>query len=372
MINDDKDLIAAMKQIRLSEAARERMRANLSAYADMHAMPSGNFRDFEVVGFVLSVFARSRPIFAGAFAVVLIASTGAGAALAAEQAIPGEVLYGVKVHVNEPVASVFAGSGEAKARYHAKLAVRRVEEAQLLEEKGVLTPELETDLAERFEAETMKAVEVAEKLADAGDISAPIAIRAELAENPVVERFVAAAVAEDATTATLAVADEVPEGMAPEVATMKRAEGGNEPVEARAMMATMAASDTEATEPPEGALKKAAPEQAMLEAPQPSALRVRVLRALALLDKSVDVEGSTAPAPEAVAAVQIARPKNQTASRALLTGASVSQAAREFMLASTTASSTPDRTSPAFDPALLKQVGREVTPLTSEGDASSE
>lgn len=63
--------------------------------------------------------------------VVIVAGTG-GASAFAEKSIPGDLLYGVKVSINEPVAGIFAFSKEEKTEWKERLIERRLKEAQKL------------------------------------------------------------------------------------------------------------------------------------------------------------------------------------------------------------------------------------------------
>jgi len=87
------------------------------------------------------------------FIAILIALTG-GASAAAEQALPGDALYNVKVNVNEEVRGWVTLSDEAKANWEAVLAIRRVEEAEKLAVKAdsSLDAEARADLEARFQA----------------------------------------------------------------------------------------------------------------------------------------------------------------------------------------------------------------------------
>ena len=216
----EKDILQGIKDLRLSGKERALMRSELSAYADLHSMPSVEATSFNSLAFLGNIFAHSRVLMAGSLALVIVITGSSATASAAEKAVPGEALYGVKVLVNEPVASVFAGTGASKARYHAKLAVRRVEEAEVLESRGAFTPEHAAELTERFVQETEKAEAEVARLESKGDVSASLAIRTELAsdlslhvEVPVVEETVALAKSAAAPTlmqVSTEVVDEAP------------------------------------------------------------------------------------------------------------------------------------------------------------------
>ncbi len=385
-----------MKMVRLSDSARTRMREQLSAYADLHSMPSQAGGSFQILPFMMMALTRSRPVLAGALMVVLVAGVGGTAALAAESTVPGDVLYPVKVSVNEPVAAVFAGSGEGQARFHAKLAVRRVEEAAKLEADGKLTPEVEAHLAEKFETETARALETADKLAAGGDMSAPLAIRAELADNPVVQQFALAAPTEEESTSTdapvLAVTDtaDVPADAAV-ATTMMAADAASAggAAEARTMMAKEVVSEPEAPSAPVAAkqapvAQKTARKAVVVQAKLPESIRARIARTVALLEQRTSAATTSENgAIESVATVQIARPQQQEGSQALLAGTSVTRAQRAKTqtqgIASTTAavpvgdasaaaSVSGEAVAPAFNPELIREVGKTTNVI----DAASQ
>lgn len=79
----------------------------------------------------------SHPAFAAA---VLVLCVGSATSYAATFALPGDPLYSFKTRVNEPIVGITAFSPVAKAQWSARLANRRLEEAELLAASGKLTP----------------------------------------------------------------------------------------------------------------------------------------------------------------------------------------------------------------------------------------
>lgn len=65
----------------------------------------------------------------------------------AEQAVPGDVLYGVKVRINEEVRGSLNISAEQKANWETLRVERRLNEARQLAKAGKLTPEMEARVA---------------------------------------------------------------------------------------------------------------------------------------------------------------------------------------------------------------------------------
>src|SRR6185312_12009425 len=84
------------------------------------------------------VFSPGLQLASGSLALVLVAGTGT--AFAAQGALPGSALYGVKVNIEEPLQGAFATSPVAKANWNTQLAARRLSEAVQLAAQNQLTP----------------------------------------------------------------------------------------------------------------------------------------------------------------------------------------------------------------------------------------
>lgn len=83
-------------------------------------------------------------IAAGAFALVLIV----GVPFAAERSVPGDVLYPVKVRINEEVREGLTFDGYKKVAWETERVERRIAEARLLAKEGKLTEETEAAIGE--------------------------------------------------------------------------------------------------------------------------------------------------------------------------------------------------------------------------------
>jgi hypothetical protein len=71
---------------------------------------------------------------------------------AAESSLPGEILYAIKVGINEQLRSFFNFSPTSKALWEIRLAERRLGEASMLIEKGGLSAKESEDLLEKLKA----------------------------------------------------------------------------------------------------------------------------------------------------------------------------------------------------------------------------
>ncbi|MHB8652017.1 MAG: DUF5667 domain-containing protein [Minisyncoccota bacterium] len=84
--------------------------------------------------------------------IALIFAIGGGTSIAAEQSLPGDLLYPVKVHVNEPVRGAVAISDNDQAAWDTALANRRLEEAETLAAKGTLSTSTQAEIASSLNA----------------------------------------------------------------------------------------------------------------------------------------------------------------------------------------------------------------------------
>jgi len=146
--------------IRLSAGEKRDLKARIVSYMDYHPMMS-TMKPVQPVVASFESFVQVRlnawflrPI-AGIVAVVLIV----GLPLAAESAQPGDVLYMMKVRVNEEVQARLALSPYEKVAWDVTRVERRVAEARLLAKEGKLTTEAETQLAVTLKEHTDSAAE---------------------------------------------------------------------------------------------------------------------------------------------------------------------------------------------------------------------
>ena len=97
------------------------------------------------------IFTKPMPI-----AIIIAILIGGGVSAAAEQSLPGETLFPLKVSVNEKVRGFLAVSGEAEANLQIKLAERRLEEAEKLVSNNNLNEKARIHLEENFQKHAEK------------------------------------------------------------------------------------------------------------------------------------------------------------------------------------------------------------------------
>lgn len=182
------NFIKEIKATRLSDGVRARMRAELSAYADLHSAPEaavmksgdGRFIWYESRWSALALFTYPRKHMALFVPIMIALALGGGTSFAAERALPGDTLYPIKVEVNERVRSALTFSAEGEAELAARLAERRLAEAEKLIVEGRFDAETRAELETKIEARLNQADAAAERMAERGNAARAAEIRAQL------------------------------------------------------------------------------------------------------------------------------------------------------------------------------------------------
>lgn len=110
------------------------------------------------------------PLWVTASMVILLVA-GSGVSFAAQGSLPGDVLYPVKVNVNEKVQTALAFTPKAKVQVEQSLAETRIEEAETLAAQGRLSDTIKSDLSENFNAHAASAQARNAEIKSGGDVN---------------------------------------------------------------------------------------------------------------------------------------------------------------------------------------------------------
>lgn len=137
--------------VKLQSVEREALRARVVSYMEYHplpvesqktkkgtAQPSPFVEAFKVVPVPAGMILRWSAVFSVLLLMII--------PVLAEQTVPGDNLYAVKVRFNEEVRSSLTLEQHAKVEWEAKRLNRRIAEARQLASEGRLTPEIEVDV----------------------------------------------------------------------------------------------------------------------------------------------------------------------------------------------------------------------------------
>ncbi len=122
---------------------------------------AGNFQS------VISLF-HIHSLRAAAVVIMFFVVVGAGGtSFAAQNSLPGDILYPIMVNINEGVKSALL-SGTAQIEYEVKRAKNRVEEAKKLVVEDRLSPEIKDQISVRLSSHVFKVQKEVENLAKSG------------------------------------------------------------------------------------------------------------------------------------------------------------------------------------------------------------
>lgn len=176
MKNKFKQIIKESKGVHLTK--EEKLGALRILQAHMDSVPV-----IERGGVRLGYKGQKQTKFALKFMPLVIAlflAVSGGTALAANGALPGDLLYPVKVGFNEQVVDILSLTSEAKAKHQSELAAERIEELQELSVRGILNAEVKARAGVNFEKHTEKALKLIEKLEEKGKFEAAAEISSRL------------------------------------------------------------------------------------------------------------------------------------------------------------------------------------------------
>lgn len=152
----DTEIKKYAEKINLKISEREALRERILSYMEYHPLKKQHERLIASPYLVsekfvfLNIHKMHRRVI-GAVVVLMLTI----APLAAERAVPGDVLYLVKTGVNETMQEKFATSPYEKIQFETKLIERRIAEARTLASEGNLTDEVKTHIEETVKEHTV-------------------------------------------------------------------------------------------------------------------------------------------------------------------------------------------------------------------------
>lgn len=154
----EKNMTQVASKIRLTTIQKHQLRERLLSYMAYHPLPealkahpaAGFFSYAEFTFFIQSWRGRT-----GAVLAALVLAVGIPAV--AERSVPGDILYPVKVRVNEEVLAQLSLSPYEKLEWETRRVERRIAEARLLAKEGKLTEEVEAQITETVKEHTASA-----------------------------------------------------------------------------------------------------------------------------------------------------------------------------------------------------------------------
>ncbi len=170
MKEDLKNFIKRAKDVRLSEDERGLLRSRILEFISFNPIrgktPVIHQRTY------VSIF-EFRHFMKAASLVLIVAVVigGTGVSYAASKALPGEMLYAVKVNINEGVEETLATTPQAKLAIQSEHIQKRLDEVQMLRKEKKLSPETQKIVADKITEHTEDVIKSIDDLKKEGDVT---------------------------------------------------------------------------------------------------------------------------------------------------------------------------------------------------------
>lgn len=180
-----KKLAHDMKSVRLTEPEKTALRGDLLHFMKENPATQQAPRRVEdpsedqgswLGSFLMFLVPRPMPVLA---AMMVIAVSGGGISFAAEGSLPGDLLYPVKVSINEEVTALFKVSQADKLQWEIKRSERRLAEADILKQRGTLNDSAMARLSEGIESHDASIERLENKLQMNGQDEVLLALQTE-------------------------------------------------------------------------------------------------------------------------------------------------------------------------------------------------
>lgn len=184
------------RSVRLTPDEEIDMRLAVMRYVQAHP-PSGAARRGSSLQNYLSMLLsctasfRVMPMLAS---FLLVALFGTGVSFAASSALPGDLLYPVKVHFNEKARATFLFSRDSRAHFEAARLELRLEEAAKLAASGRLRGSLKLSVSEKLRKQLLLTQHASAALAESGDHEAALDLHTQIESDLVANAAVLASI----------------------------------------------------------------------------------------------------------------------------------------------------------------------------------
>jgi hypothetical protein len=168
-----RNLFDAVRPISLDEDEKAKIRMTLNAFTLRY--PARNEAVHAKTADRISYFFRALRLTPTFVAIIGILVIGGTLSASAENALPGNALYPIKLAVNERVRGLFISSGENKAAWNIELATRRLDEAETLASRGRLDSKARASLVANLDTYSNALFEQTSKMAENNNIAAAVA-----------------------------------------------------------------------------------------------------------------------------------------------------------------------------------------------------
>lgn len=154
-----------LQKIRLSKDEKQALYQNIAFVMAKNPIPDTAPKRH----LFFSLLFVKRPFAFATLIVFFVVFSGGGISYAATNAQPNDLLYPVKVHVNEEIVGALQFTPKAKSTWEMERVRRRLAEIEKMAEEGTLTPEIEMQMSKKLENHSKKVQKFIKKFEDEGN-----------------------------------------------------------------------------------------------------------------------------------------------------------------------------------------------------------
>jgi hypothetical protein len=146
------NLFKKLKNEKLSESEKQIMFNRLNSFIDENPIQTVWYKNIgnKIISPFQDGLLLHHKMLASAFVIVILISATGGTSIVANSSVPGNLLYPVKINLNEKVETFTAISPEAKAVIEAKHIDERLSEAEILSTQNKLNDMIKSQIETKF------------------------------------------------------------------------------------------------------------------------------------------------------------------------------------------------------------------------------
>jgi hypothetical protein len=171
-------IFKSAKHVRLEKEKKNSIKASILMYMKENPVV---YSKASIMGFWKLLFLpRLRPAYVSIASLALVLFVVGSASVGAQSALPGDLLYPVKVDFNEKILQVLAFSDQAKAMLHVQLAETRLQEVEKLVVEGKLTAHNQNQINDNLNISLNNATKSIDKLNSAKKYNSALNVSSDL------------------------------------------------------------------------------------------------------------------------------------------------------------------------------------------------
>ena len=147
-MNDFEKQLKTLRDLRMNDSEKSALRVALAHTMRANPLPEKS-RSYPIRS-PYTIATHPFMLRALALGLILLVAGGSSLTIASAHALPGDILYPVKIHIKEPIETKFAGSSEKKILVQKEHIENRIAEIKTLKSQGAISKQQVAEVKEAF------------------------------------------------------------------------------------------------------------------------------------------------------------------------------------------------------------------------------